>query len=428
MQALKPETGASGTPDRVVNPRAPKPIYQLPLELRLVIACSWIALPKEQAAQRELIETLCQGPVDWDVLLALLERHQMIVIATNRLLKCAGDSVPSTVKPVLKERSLAAWTWSVGLARELRSLIEVFRQAGVELMPFKGAVLASRLYGDPGMREVLDIDLLVRFDDLDRAHELLKSQKYRRTSPSNDVTPKQMGHLLRQCHHWVYVKQNPWVPIELHWRVRRWSDAETQNLWDRSQVRDWMGVPTRQPDEVLLLLSLCAHGSQHRYNRVKWLSDIVMLISGVDSWNWPEAIDAAKRLSLELPLAQAALLISWLYDFSVPAPLLDFAMAETSAHRFAEVALHSLMIEDLTPWSPKGELAGIRNAAYWLRQSAQCAWYATHLRKNQPLAARIGPILIGVTDFEAFPLPDRLFWLYYPLRPFFWIYRCLRGR
>jgi hypothetical protein len=54
-------------------------------------------------------------------------------------------------------------------------------EAGISVMPVKGALLQHWLYGDPAERPLTDVDLLVRADDLEMAVEYLEAARYRQT-------------------------------------------------------------------------------------------------------------------------------------------------------------------------------------------------------------------------------------------------------
>ena len=51
----------------------------------------------------------------------------------------------------------------------LRPILELFCQAGIDVIPLKGAILQGLLYRDSGIRSMADIDILVP------AHEFLRS-------------------------------------------------------------------------------------------------------------------------------------------------------------------------------------------------------------------------------------------------------------
>lgn len=313
------------------------------------------------------------------------------------------------------------------LTHELCTLLDRFSAAGIELMPLKGNLLSSRLFGDPGMRQVGDIDVLVRETDLEAGHRLLLAAGYRRAVPGRELTPKQSAVYRRQAHHWTYRNDEADVSVELHWRVFRWSFSETGTLWSRSRPFEWMGRKTVQPDDALLLLILCDHGSQHRHSHLKWLADIVSLLCSTEL-NWPEVLRLARGLDLELSLAQAALLIDRLFPVSLPGPLAAFAMRERGAERLAQASLEGLFDRDARLLRPNKRWSGVRNLPYWFCRGVGMAGYWSRLRKRRSWRERLQAFAVARSDFEAFPLPDRLFWMYYVFRPVFWAIRFVRGR
>ena len=412
-----------------------------------------MAPPELEPMQAAQIRELLSQPVPWDRFIDLVRLHAVASIVLDRLEKFGEDLVPQPVLASFKRLAFTNWGQAVVLAHELEGLLDRFQESGIQAAPLKGNVLSSRLFGEPALRHVSDIDLLVRGDDLSVAHDLMLAAGYRRTTPSRDLTPKQSAVFLRHSHHFTYRREQPAVSVELHWRVFRWSEEETRVLWERMLPYDWMGRTVLQPDDALLLLILCDHGSQHRYSHLKWLADIVTLLCSGDL-DCSELMLLARHLDLELPLAQTVLLISRVYPNTValasrseapssfwfveatihaggtPAPqcLLAFAQTQPGAQRLADEAYRCLVDSDEKPVAPDRRLSGLRNMPYWLRRSAALAWYSAHLRKRRPLGTRLLPVAIGLSDFEAFPLPDRLFWMYYAFRPAFWAIRFIRGR
>src|SRR5439155_13227872 len=61
---------------------------------------------------------------------------------------------------------------------ELSRLLDLFGEADIPLIPLRGPVLGSLLYGDVAARECSDLDILVRRADLARAKETLVAAGY----------------------------------------------------------------------------------------------------------------------------------------------------------------------------------------------------------------------------------------------------------
>lgn len=62
---------------------------------------------------------------------------------------------------------------------QLASVIDALAAEGIGALPFKGPVLALQAYGDPAMREYLDLDILVRREHVSRTLSILGDLGYR---------------------------------------------------------------------------------------------------------------------------------------------------------------------------------------------------------------------------------------------------------
>jgi hypothetical protein len=62
-------------------------------------------------------------------------------------------------------------------------------------------------------------------------------------------------------------------------------------------------------------LHLCMHGASHGWNRMKWLGDLRTLLERQPAI-WTQSWPLAKSLGLLPALAQALLLLEWLYDIT----------------------------------------------------------------------------------------------------------------
>ena len=181
-----------------------------------------------------------------------------------------------------------------------------------------------------------------------------------------------MKHLLRihnyECSYW-----NPRLKllVDLHWAQELWTAPQVSELWTHSQNTSWMGVNMRQLQGDALLLFLCDHGARHKWSRIKWLSDVAMLLSKPRLSPWSELSETASRFDLERPLAEAVQMVQRLYGIELP-------------HEFRS--------------APRG-------------------------RKVFPWRIYLNQLMIQPEDLKRFPLPNPLVWLYYPLRPLFWCWR-----
>jgi hypothetical protein len=175
-----------------------------------------------------------------------------------------------------------------------------------------------------------------------------------------------------------------------------------------------MGTTFLTLTDDALLLFLCDHGAKHRWSRIKWLSDFAGLLAQERSFSWESVLALADRFDLSLALAQAGMLVHWLYGMPLPQPLVGLVANEERSASLAAQALDAMLLSEKEQFALPARL---RNAVYPLR-----------IRAQLPGHVSLRYCLLSTDEFKEFPLPDSLFWLYFPLRPFLWFYHHYIGR
>ncbi|HEX2781630.1 MAG TPA: nucleotidyltransferase family protein [Gemmatimonadaceae bacterium] len=113
------------------------------------------------------------GNHDWPALLERAERERCAGLAWLR-----GASVLRALAPVEATSAWRASALRLGMAvgeqlEQLAELLRAFESSGVQAGVLKGFPLAQRLYGDPCVRPVADVDLYVPLAQRQAAHEAL---------------------------------------------------------------------------------------------------------------------------------------------------------------------------------------------------------------------------------------------------------------
>ncbi len=62
---------------------------------------------------------------------------------------------------------------SLALVEQLLRILELFKNSGIKAVPFKGPVLAKRLYGDISLRCYVDLDIFISGNDAEKAVDIL---------------------------------------------------------------------------------------------------------------------------------------------------------------------------------------------------------------------------------------------------------------
>jgi hypothetical protein len=335
--------------------------------------------------------------------LALARPHGLVPLL-YRHVGTAPNGVPEPVASRLRAAAEAAGRRNLRLAAELVALLDLLGRDGVPAVALKGPALAVRLYGDLALRPCRDLDLLLRPADVPRAVRLLADRGYAPEPPA--LTPAQQRAFVRsQCH--VALGRGDGDIVELHWDLAPPAfpaPLHPERLRTRLDTVTLGGsrVPTLAPDDLLLFL--CAHGAKHGWRRLAWLCDVGRFLAAHQELDWPALAARAQTAGAERLLLLALLLAAELLDAPVPAPLLARGRSSRPVRALAAAVQRRLWA---VPWQ---DLEGWQ--AQWFRVRARERW------RDALRVARAAAFAPGAADWALVRLPDRLYALYYVLRPF----------
>jgi hypothetical protein len=203
-------------------------------------------------ANKERISQLLLKTVDWEHLLELAEFHGMVSLITHNL---TNNSLISQVPKPYSERLNQTYNGSlyrnIILSIELENVLAAFKKKGIAVIVLKGTILAEQLYGNPALRTVTDMDIMVKLEDIPSAGSLLVEIGY-----------KKLINLSSQSHpfHDVYQKLAimPFF-IELHWNLddQELVTVPLADIWQRAQIINIQGATTMvlSPEDALVHLS-----------------------------------------------------------------------------------------------------------------------------------------------------------------------------
>jgi hypothetical protein len=206
---------------------------------------------------------------------------------------------------------------------ELRQLLSVLNSEGIPLILLKGIYLAEAVYGNMGLREMNDIDVLARPADLTRIAKILTGMGYEPVQPIYaDIT-------LKACHHLPPMIKYGHAAFEIHWNLT--PPGESYNIdpggvWERAVPVKIAGCDalTLSPED--LLLHLCMHTSyQHQFAfGLRPSCDIAETISRFGSTlDWLALTERADRRGWQRGVYLALLLAKELAGAEVPEDVLD---------------------------------------------------------------------------------------------------------
>jgi hypothetical protein len=274
----------------------PIPSVALSPELEFVLKC---ARARPSAAELEHAAALIRSGVRWDRLVQLARWHRMLPLVHALLHALGWNGVPDDVRDEVRRDFLVNAQQSLQCARTLFDLLADLEAAGIPALPYKGPALAAQVYGSLALRQVGDLDVLVRRADALRARELLLASGYR---PVHPVPPAALEFMLRKRYHETLVHPER-VPVELHWaftNVDIYFPLPLEELLPRAREVSLGGRPVRVFGHEDQLLILCVHGAKHRWRRVEWVRGFTELVTiAAPEVDWDLALARAREAHVE---------------------------------------------------------------------------------------------------------------------------------
>lgn len=273
---------------------------------------------------------------DWGAVVEEAVRQGLLPVVYRYLAGHGKGVVPQAVMNDLRMRYHGAVAGNIRLIDQLFSVMSLLQGHGIGVMPYKGPVLSSQLYGDPCLRPCCDVDFLVRMADAQRARDLLVEAGY---EPEVSVGPRQEGIYLRQQCEYTLRRRNTGVAVELHWAIAQKAASfgfDAASLWDDPVGATVEGreVPTVAPAKMLLVMAI-HNGAKHQWERLLWVIDFARLISRV-RLPWQEVMALARRLGMRRSVVVGSILARDVAGIALPAELEEAAGADPVAARLAD--------------------------------------------------------------------------------------------
>jgi hypothetical protein len=239
-------------------------------EFDFLCACAGEELAPERV---ERIANWDRSGLDWGEVLRLAEHHGVLPLAARNLIEHARG-LPAEIERSLQSAYETNLRRSLWFAAELARIMQHFERRQLQAVPYKGPVLAQTVYGDLGLRNFFDLDLLISPVDFDRAKHALAEIGYR---PSSDLTPAVERFWLRRGYERLFDGAGGKNLVELQWALLPHFygvdlDVEALLACAGCTVVGGVEVPCMSPEDLLLVL--CLHAAKHLWARLIWLADI----------------------------------------------------------------------------------------------------------------------------------------------------------
>lgn len=193
-------------------------------------------------------------------------------------------SMPQPIENSLRNEYLGYSGKDLKRGNQLRQLIKLFNEHGIDHILLKGSHLAEKVYPNSALRMMCDIDICVKNEDIENAFKLLLDAGY------YDGSGHSKSNIVKDVyvHHYPVLLKDNLFPVELHRYLFETNDLENINLiWRRAQEVKIDGMPSKVMAIEDLLIYTALHGLKYHTHKlgVNFLYDLKVIID-LETVDW----------------------------------------------------------------------------------------------------------------------------------------------
>lgn len=373
---------------------------------RLLLACSdW---PRSESRNGRIRRAFVALDGDWDSFMEQVVRHRMAAMAADAL---KGAGIDPSQR--LLDRASRSTRNAIALTAEARRLIDRLAEVGITAIVLKGPVLSQSLYGEMAMRQSIDLDLLVSWDEFYAARQALGKAGYSLCGTEPPWDDWRLTSWRKGAKDISLVHADSAIKLELHHRLQS-PEALDVGLSVAAATQEVVlagrKFRTFAKDDQFAYLSV--HEARNLWHRLKWLADIRALLAGSSVEELEALMVHSRRLGAERCAALALLLCHRLWQQEIPQTVLK--MRDTD-WRLAKLEMRSLDT--------------LRDPAFRISKLTKFRAVLTGFLLRDDLAysqSYVSAILSDPEMIASIKLPRSLRLFYLPLRLFYAILRKLR--
>ena len=287
----------------------------------------------------------------------------------------------------------------------LLRLLDRFQAEGIAAVPYKGPAWGERFYDDLTLRAWSDLDLLVAYEQMPRAREVVLADGFRDSLPFNDRIMAKRFHGWGEIAFWAAGND---THLELHWEATVGFAARSlsaESVLEGAGRLTLLGHEVRTPSRVDALLVSCLNGAKDQWASVEGLLCVAAQVREFVQEEWPAVLARARDAGCARKTTVGVVHACRLLGLEIPAAVAAAVARDGAARRL----LRALKPEALE----RGEQPAVEprlDVFRWriaTEDSLSAALFQVATRFFRP----------GPEDWEWLALPKGAGWLYPALRP-----------
>ncbi|MFH0798819.1 MAG: nucleotidyltransferase family protein [Pseudomonadota bacterium] len=256
---------------------------------------------------------------DWNSVVEHAIENGTATLLFSQLASKGFHGMPPAVVDRLRKIYLSTLISNRRMMADAAHAVQLLENGGVKTVLIKGMAMLADVYEDAALRRTSDADILIHFEDLDRAKKILMSDGFA-CDPLADKSSfaNELG----------FGRKNT-VFVEVRWdmchhdRFRFCNRFSMGGIFTGAAAADLNGAAVKIPSPEYQLLIAAFHQSfVHHFEKKMWLYDIVAIADryGKDL-SWERVVQLSETCGMRRALAYTFLRARREFNFSMKLPL-----------------------------------------------------------------------------------------------------------
>lgn len=245
---------------------------------------------------------------NWDLFTESVIRNGVSPFFYKNIIQLNSELFPSKVKTKFEATYFKTLSRNILLYEQFNKIITEFSTKNISVIVLKGIFLANHIYQDIGQRQLSDIDLLLKYEDIETAGNILMQLGFENLN-------RKLKKDFHQSKHFNFQKDG--IIIELHQHIYHHTESfkvDINKYWSNAQPTIINGINTLTLNEIDLIQQLCIHLYIHlrigKFSLISFCDIIIYIKTKQSEFDWNQFLkkceqeNCLKEVSIILLISQ----------------------------------------------------------------------------------------------------------------------------
>ena len=241
--------------------------------------------------------------LNWEKFSSYAIKHGVAAVIFNKLSDLELlHLLPNATLDLFKQQYYKTFARNTVLLENFKLVAEQAHKNNIDIILLNGISLINHVYDDIAMRPMVDIDILVKKEDVSQMEKILKSLNY----GTNPIVKSKFIEIKEHFHLPAFIHRINHIMIELHTHIHE-SDSllklDISTFWENKiPVKDFTdNIGMLSPEN--LLQHLCMHIHEHYKSKKIRLSHFYDIVKVIEKYNnhgldWNKFINGVVKFNL----------------------------------------------------------------------------------------------------------------------------------